>query len=64
MSVSGISSSSSGMSASQITSELSVAIFKQQQEQQQRMAEAIVEMIKQTPTPSLEGTGKIVDILA
>jgi len=52
------------MSASQITSELSVAIFKQQQEQQQRMAEAIVEMIKQTPTPSLEGTGKIVDILA
>ncbi len=51
----------SGIRSQQIMSEISMAVMKQQQEQEKRFASAIVEMINKTPSPSLEGTGQLID---
>ena len=67
MDVSGVGTRSaieSSYAAGNATSQISMAVFKQQQEQEQRMAGALIEMIKNTPTPSLTGTGKVIDIFA
>jgi len=69
MDVSGIGSSlyssgSSGLRGAQVMQQISVAVMKQQQEQEQRMAAALIEMMNQTPTASLEGTGQLIDIFA
>ena len=45
-------------------SEISMAILKQIQDQQERQAAMLVKMINQTPIPSLDGTGQIIDIYA
>jgi hypothetical protein len=69
MNVSGIGSSlyssgTSGMRGSQVMQQISVAVFKQQQEQEKRMAAALIEMIRQTPSASLNGTGQLIDVFA
>jgi len=51
----------SGIRSQQIMTEISMAVMKQQQDQEKRFAAAIVEMINKTPTPSLEGTGQLID---
>jgi hypothetical protein len=45
-------------------SEIAVSVMKQQQDQQKQFADALIQMMNQTPKPSLEGTGQIIDILA
>ncbi len=52
------------MRGAQVMQQISVAVFKQQQDQQQRMADALIEMMRQTPSPSLEGTGQLIDVFA
>lgn len=69
METSGVSSLSyaggtSGLKGQQVMTEISVAVMKQQQEQEQRMAASLIGMINQTPRPSLEGTGQIIDVFA
>lgn len=69
MDISGIGSSlysseTSGARGAQVMQQISVAVFKQQQDQQQRMADALIEMMKQTPSPSLDGTGQLIDVFA
>lgn len=54
----------SGIKSEQVMSEISMAILKQIQDQQKRQAAMLVKMISQTPTPSLDGTGQIIDIYA
>jgi hypothetical protein len=46
--------------ASAVQSEISMAVMKQAQDQQEVFAQALLEMIKQTPTPN--GTGQIINI--
>ncbi len=43
-----------------VMSEISMAIMKQNLDQQEAMGQALVEMIRQTPMP--DGTGKILNI--
>lgn len=43
-----------------VMNEISVAIMKQNLNQQEAMGQALVEMIKQTPMP--DGTGQILNI--
>jgi hypothetical protein len=43
-----------------VMNEISVAIMKQNLDQQKAMGQALVEMIKQTPMP--DGTGQILNI--
>jgi hypothetical protein len=54
----------SGIKSEQVMSEISMAILKQIQDQQERQAAMLVKMINQTPTPSLDGTGQIIDTYA
>jgi hypothetical protein len=54
----------SGIKSEQVMSEISMAILKQIQDQQERQAAMLVKMINQTPIPSLDGTGQIIDIYA
>lgn len=46
--------------ASAVQSEISMAVMKQAQDQQEIFAQALLEMIKQTPTP--DGTGQIINL--
>jgi len=52
----------SGIRSQQVMTEISVAVMKQQQEQQDRFASAIIAMINETPSPSIEGNGQLFDI--
>lgn len=54
----------SGIKSEQVMSEISMAILKQIQDQQERQAAMLVKMINQTPTPSLDSTGQIIDVYA
>jgi len=54
----------SGIKSEQVMSEISMAILKQIQDQQERQAAMLVKMINQTPIPSLDGTGQNIDIYA
>ena len=70
MDVSGISSNldamanmASGMQSNKLGLQFSTAILKETMDNQKMMGEAIVQMISSS-TPSLEGTGRIVDIRA
>lgn len=51
-----------GLQGSQVMQQISVAVMKQQQEQERQMAAALIEMMRQTPTPSLDGTGQFIDV--
>lgn len=68
MSVSGISSVdtlaslASGMESAGIQSDIALAILNQMQDQHMMMAQALLDMISQTP--SLDGTGQVVDVSA
>jgi hypothetical protein len=64
MDISSLASDSSAVKSQQGMSQISVAVMKQQQDQQKQFAQAIIKMMEQTPRPSLDGTGKIVDIFA
>ncbi|GEM_PF-1127130 len=52
----------SDMHSQQIGLELATAVLKQIQDQQNMQAQALLEMIRNTPSPS--GTGQIVNIIA
>ena len=68
MSVSGISSVdtlaslASGMASAGVQSDIALAVLNQIQDQQMLMAQALLDMISQTP--SLDGTGQAVDVSA
>jgi hypothetical protein len=49
-----------GMQNSRVQSEISVAIMKQMQEQQDAFANALLEMIRNGPMP--DGSGQIINI--
>jgi hypothetical protein len=53
-----LASVATNRSSSQVRSEISMAILKQQMDQQEAQAAALVEMIQNT---SLDGTGQIVN---
>lgn len=53
-----LASMATNRSSSQVRSEISMAILKQQMDQQEAQAAALVEMIQNT---SLDGTGQIVN---
>jgi hypothetical protein len=57
---SSLSSLATGSKTSAIMNEISVAIMKQNLDQQKAMGQAIVQMIQQTPMP--DGTGQILNI--
>ena len=59
-SVSSLASTLSGQQTQQIGLQLSVAIMKQALDAEQQMAAAMLKMIQES-TPSLEGTGQIID---
>ena len=64
MDISGIMTGTvSGIKSEQVMSEISMAILKQIQDQQERQAAMLVKMINQT-TPSTDGTGQIIDVYA
>jgi hypothetical protein len=54
----------SGIKSEQVMSEISMAILKQIQDQQERQAAMLIKMINQTTTSSLDGTGQIIDVYA
>ncbi len=67
MSISSISSSTdyllgavSQMQAGQVQSEISAAVLKSLMDQQEQQAQALVGMLRQSPSP--DGVGRIVDI--
>jgi hypothetical protein len=51
-----------GMQNANVQSEISIAIMKQVQNQQDAFANALLEMIKQGPMP--DGTGQVINIAA
>lgn len=53
-----LASMATNRSSSQVRSEISMAILKQQMDQQEAQAAALVEMIQNT---SLDGTGQLVN---
>jgi len=59
-----MASTASELKSGQLISQISVAVFKQIQDQQQQQADMLIQMINQTPRPSLDGTGQIIDIYA
>lgn len=56
-----LASMATNRSSSQVRSEISMAILKQQMDQQEMQAAALVEMIQNS---SLDGTGQIVNTTA
>ncbi|MCI0521560.1 MAG: putative motility protein [Chloroflexi bacterium] len=50
------------MKAQETMMRLSMAIFKQIQDSQEMQAQALINMINQTPSP--DGTGRVVDVSA
>lgn len=49
-----------GLKSNSVQSEISIAIMKQMQDQQQGFANALLEMIRQGPMP--DGTGQVINI--
>jgi hypothetical protein len=50
----------SNLQASKVAMQIGVAVLKQIQDQQKAQAQALINMISQTP--SLDGTGQVVDV--
>lgn len=52
------------MESLRLQADIAVSVLKSIQSGQQQQASALVEMIQQTSTFSLEGTGRLIDRLA
>jgi hypothetical protein len=50
------------MSASEVQGQISIAVLKQIQRQQQQAAQSLIQMMSQTP--GLDGTGRIINLAA
>jgi hypothetical protein len=59
----GLMYAGSAMQSGEVTQQIATAVLKQQLDQQEKQAAALVKMISQ-PAPSLTGTGSTIDILA
>jgi len=52
------------MKALNVASQINIAVIKQMQEQQQQLANALIAMIQDTPTPIADGVSQYVDVYA
>jgi len=59
-----MASMATGMQGGRIQQDISMAIVKQILDSQEMQAQALVKMMSSAPTPTLDGTGQIVNIAA
>ena len=70
MNVSGVSMSNAlatqatDMQALDVASQISIAVLKQVQQQEQQQAAALIEMIQDTPAPISDGVSQYIDVYA
>lgn len=57
---SSLASFATGSKSRAVMSEISMAVMKQNLDQQEALGQALVEMVKQSPMP--DGTGKLINI--